>query len=359
MKKMLNPVFEDNYVTIATSSSDLYLPYLSVWVQSIVNSSSQKHNYDIIIFSIGKDDITKNQIIKRYSSKNISIRFFDPTTFLDNINMVVTHANFDIACYFRLVAPVALNYKRVLFTDCDLCFIKDVYDIKEVDVENVPMACCVDKIWCKLVEKKTPLMNTPDIIKYSQKTLKLQDINKYFNTGVVWMNLDAFRKNGYFNQLKDLLKNTYFVFQEQCALNRLINNETKVLEPEWNYQIIDIIPNYCDEEKIRILHWPGLGKPWFYPNVEYAYIWWHYARQTPFYEEILARLLDFKVSQRPFDYHAIYMLIHPTYFRLKKLCYCLLKHITLGKKREIYKEKYCTLKTQMKAVKRIIINEKK
>ena len=49
--KGLKPAFIDNYTAIAMSSSDEYLPYLSVCLQSLVDNASDKHNYDIVIFS--------------------------------------------------------------------------------------------------------------------------------------------------------------------------------------------------------------------------------------------------------------------------------------------------------------------
>ena len=106
----------------------------------------------------------------------------------------------------------------------------------------------------------------------------------------------------------------------------------------------------------KIIHYNSQFKPWFYPDKPYADIWWSYARETPFYEEILARLMDFKISQMPqavVDYHAVYMLSHPIYFKLKKLRYRLLKHITFGKKRKRYREKYRLLKAQMKKARRL------
>ena len=36
-----------------------------------------------------------------------------------------------------------------------------------------------------------------------------------------------------------------------------------------------------------IIHYCSPRKPWNMPSVEYSQIFWHYARKTPFYEEIV------------------------------------------------------------------------
>ena len=37
----------------------------------------------------------------------------------------------------------------------------------------------------------------------------------------------------------------------------------------------------------KILHYCGHEKPWTHPHYTKSYIWWEYARKTPFYEQII------------------------------------------------------------------------
>ena len=45
----IEPIWKENYSAIAMASSDEYLPYLCVCLQSLINKTSKKHNYDIVI----------------------------------------------------------------------------------------------------------------------------------------------------------------------------------------------------------------------------------------------------------------------------------------------------------------------
>ena len=54
-----------------------------------------------------------------------------------------------------------------------------------------------------------------------------------------------------------------------------------------------------EKDKTNIIHYPGLEKPWFYPEMQHADIWWEYARRTPFYEEILKRMAMSAIPMPP------------------------------------------------------------
>ena len=162
------------------------------------------------------------------------------------------------------------------------------------------------------------------------------------------------------------------LFADQCIFNYYFKNDIVYLPREWNYQIndlerkqynllnrlkVDVMQEVINaSQNAYIIHYSGGRKPWFYPDEEYADIWWSYARQMPFYEEILARLMDFKISQKtqsPIDLHVIYMLMPPLYFKIKKWRYHLFKHLTFGKTRKHYKEKYKKLKKELKEAKKL------
>src|SRR5574344_920259 len=111
----MKPFFLNNYVAVAMSSSEEYLPYLSVCLQSLVDNSSIENNYDIIIFSDSKSKSKKEMIINEFSKNNISVRFYNPSKFFENINLNITHSYFNKACYYRIAAPVIFkDYEKII-----------------------------------------------------------------------------------------------------------------------------------------------------------------------------------------------------------------------------------------------------
>ncbi len=139
--KTLEPIFKDNYTAIAMSSSDEYIPYLSVCLQSLVEHTSNNHNYDIVIFSTSENELNKNIIIDTYSKKNISVRFYNPSEIVKDLKMTVTHKYFNEACYYRIASPLVMkSYNKVIFTDIDLIFNTDIQALSAIDIGDHPIA---------------------------------------------------------------------------------------------------------------------------------------------------------------------------------------------------------------------------
>lgn len=350
----LEPIWKDNYTAIAMSSSDEYLPYLAVCIQSIVDHTSSNHNYDIIIFSSGKNEYFKQLIIDTYSSNNISIRFFNPKEFLSGIKLSITHNYFHESCYYRIVAPTIMpNYKKLIFTDIDLIFTSDIQELYKVELNNHPIAACLEPIWKDYIEKNSTIKDI-NIIEYSKNILKLKDITKYYNTGVMLINIKVFNENNYFEQLKQLIKENVFLYQEQDALNCLLNDDILPLNNCWNYEVSFRNTIVCNETNAKIVHYLGGTKPWHAPSKWLSHLWWQYARRTPYYEIILQQMMN--ASSRGFINSQIRKLIGQIQasfgFRrniLKYWRYKILSKIMFGKNKEHYSNKKQVWKEKIKA----------
>ena len=49
----------------------------------------------------------------------------------------------------------------------------------------------------------------------------------------------------------------------------------------------------------QIIHYAGFQKPWTDPDCDFASIYWRYARETPFYERLLKRVVKANEPQIP------------------------------------------------------------
>lgn len=282
----LKPIFKNNYSAIAMSSSEEYLPYLCVCLQSLIDNSNKKHNYDIVIFSSCENKKEIEKITNKYSKKNISIRFYNPIHLFKNVKLYISADYFNEACYYRIIAPEVMpNYKKIVFTDIDLIFNSDVKDLYSINISNYALCACIEPTWSKYIEENCSIGNR-NITLYSKEVLKLTKPKKYFNTGVLIINTQEFNQKNYCTELKEIVTKNNFLYQEQCALNTLLNTKTKILSPEWNVEIQkeypDIYNNY-NLKDMKIIHWLGPEKPWKCPNRPYAKLWWKYAKKTPYY----------------------------------------------------------------------------
>ena len=343
-KGKIAPAFANNEIVIAMSSSDAYLPYLSVCLQSIVDNATPKKCYDIVIFTNDDMSYSKRVILDKYNSENISVRFYDPREIMKNVQMKVTHDNFHEVCYYRLAAPIVFkSYKKIIFTDVDLVCCQDIAQLANVDMENCAIAACIEPIWKYLKETNTPIKGGISIVDYSTNILKLHDVDKYYNTGVVLIDVQEFNKVNGFKKTQEAINTHNFIFQEQCALNYVFKDSICTLDSLWNVETFNDMRNSYNQEEIKIIHYPGLGKPWVYPAMEMGDIWWAYARKTPFYEEILLRMVLAHCGQSFVSVKHNNQVI----IKFKYRFYRVLKHITWGGMHKKFKKKYNRYKAKI------------
>lgn len=288
------PAFQDNYTAVVVPCSNYYAPYLSVYIQSLIDNSNPKHNYDIIVF---QDDISdKNKDKLRVNlPENFSLRFINVSSYFDDINLKSSKDYLSVNSYYRLVVPkVMKNYQRVIVTDVDLIFECDVAELDKIDIGEMPIASCIEQ------QEGVNLNLRPEEWEYSQNILKLEDPYEYYNTGVMIVNNDYYEDK----YVEDTLKmiDPKYRCHEQCILNAYFQKRIYKLPADWNHEVtlddknnrnfmpLEMFAEYNEAKKHpKVLHWIGPNKPWKNAEIDMGYRWWLKARKTVYYEEILMR----------------------------------------------------------------------
>lgn len=392
--KTVNLVYDKNVVSLSVSCSNEYVPYLSVFLESIKQNADAKRNYDIVVFERSISEENKLKLCNRYNSNNMSLRFFNPSDYFKGKDLFVSRASFKEECYYRIAAPLIFkDYKKILFTDVDLVFDKDPALIYDIDTNNAEIAAVKDPIMSGYYKSdyKTEV--------YLKNVLCMSEPLEYLNTGVMLFNVEPYTKHKLFYKILEHCMKNHFKLQEQDGISSLLAHRVFKLPIICNYtpynkewssdNIIDYMPENVQKEYISangkaiIYHWAGeSAKPWFYPEEVLADIWWQYARQTPFYEEILARLIDFKASKAQENISAVsafraefakvhfpninnrfgageynaklsFVMNHLLHFRLKKFGYALKKAFAFGERYAKYNDKYQRTKQLIKDAKKL------
>lgn len=300
--KDLKPIWDDK-IAVCMSSSNEYVPYLSVYLDSLIKHSAGP--LDIIVFESKITDSNKKELLKLNSEK-VSIRFFNPEVYLDNFDLFVSAKNFSRECYYRLVSPYALSsYRKIIFTDLDMLVQDNILDLDKVDMGDYPIAACQEPVWPWLFIHKITIRGQYYVPDYTQKVLKIDDPTEYYNTGLIVIDVNNFNKGEYFNKIFDFIAENKLIFQEQDAINSIFRGLIYKLPPEWNYELSDTVRfnEYNHEylidyknnvENAKILHYLGAQKPWNNMNVWYADRWWEYAKNSPYFGSIFHRYVSQK-----------------------------------------------------------------
>lgn len=371
----LNPFFEAQNVPVVFAVDKNYVPYLSVAIQSIIDNNDKFLNYDIVVLYTDLFEFQKRMLLSQVEGrKNISIRFVNMDRWIDEYKlrslMLINHIT--ISAYFRLLtSEIFANYKKIIYLDCDVVVNDDIAKLYNLDINNKSLAACLDTV---ISNNLDTCLIKHGFVPYLQNVLGMKDEKRYFNSGVLVINVEKWRKTHIINYLFQLAKINNRFFHDQNILNAAFEEDYYELPPVWNlqYHIKFKWPDYKMKlsdslmflydninAKPRIIHYTSSEKPWNELMHTYTSDWWKYARKSPFYEIILKKL----VYKQPvstganFDSSTFLQLLTYKKDKLRYYRYKILSKITFGKMRKHYKCKKKELKRQLKEFRKFLKNK--
>ena len=265
-------------IPIFFSSDDNYVPFLAVAINSLIENASKDYNYEIIVLN---SDLTSENIerIKKYQNEYVNIEFEDVRPKIENIIGALSlrlRDYYSISIFYRLFIPSLFkNYSKAIYLDADIVLVDDISKLYNEDMEGYLVGGVPDEV-----------VNNSEVFReYSVKALDLEPGN-YFNSGVLLMNLDEFRKEKIEEKFLHILEKYNFdvIAPDQDYLNFLCKGKVKYVNRGWD-KMPNIDENF-DDSNLHLLHFNMFQKPWNYDNVPYEDYFWKYAKKTDFYDEI-------------------------------------------------------------------------
>lgn len=362
------PFAQKNNIPIILASSNYFVPFLGVALNSLIKTSSPVNNYDIFILHTDIDKQHQKRL-KVLEKNNVSIRFIDVNPYIAEYkHLMYTRERMSISTYFRFFIPTIFkNFNKCVWLDSDIIVNKDIAELYKINIENYYGAACTEFGVQRLLY--TNVTREGAWRDYIRSQLNLSDATKYFSAGIMLWNIEELSKFDFttecFNRLQNI-PNPYCY--DQDVLNSLFENKVLPLDANWNLPWnLEIkypqIRQELSEELIKqydaalevpyIVHYCGMHKPWNYPNHYLADFWWKHAKESDFYEEILSYIFANKNDSSKERYYLKtlinfshnYYKICLNYYRCK-----ILKSISFGKRKEHYKNKRNLLKSQIRAI---------
>jgi lipopolysaccharide biosynthesis glycosyltransferase len=186
-----------------------------------------------------------------------------------------------IATYFRVLIPRILpcEIDRVLFLDSDLIVRGRLQEFYEQPLDGwthaaVENPCCTERV----------------------QTLGMPTGSRYFNGGVLLLNLRAWREEKVCQRLLDYIEGNAekLLWWDQDALNATLHGRWKRCRATWNAQEaffvgstaldLEVTEDEFDEARSRprIVHFSGSAKPWtYYTRHPYKGEYYTYLARTP------------------------------------------------------------------------------
>ena len=290
-------------VPVVLAADDNYVPMLTTTIYSMLKNASTSFHYDVVV--IGRDiPAERRSVMSRFLSRfpNMTLRFVDPNPIVGAYELKTNNAHIGIETYYRfLIQELLPFYDKVLYLDSDLVVEGDVSELFSSDLGDDLLAAVHDIDFLGN-------LNLDDGVRmrYSKEVLRLDDPYGYFQAGVLLLNTRALRGLCTVGEWLEAVSNSKFIYDDQDVLNSRCQGRVRYLDYRWNVmndcrgrvgKLFSIAPasvydSYlASREDPAIVHYAGADKPWNCVRCDEAARFWSYARETPFYEELVGALV--------------------------------------------------------------------
>lgn len=277
-------------IPVFYACDDNFAKYTIVSLQSMMENASAERNYRIHILHAGVsrkiEDIALN-----LQKKNFQITFDDVTEHLKTIKSKLPLRDYySRTTYFRLfIADMFPEYDKAIYIDSDTIVEGDIGELYDTDIKDNYVGAANDQV----------MIQTDVYGRYVEECVGI-DRNTFFNAGMLLINCVQFRRQNLLSRFMELLHTYNFVVtQDEDYLNVLCKDRVYWLDQAWNTEVFGDIP--VPEEKMKIIHYIMVSKPWHYKDCRLREHFWRYADRSPVRDDIRAELEAYTDEERARD----------------------------------------------------------
>lgn len=280
---------QNKTIPIFFAVDDNYVPHLCVALRSLIDNCSKKYDYQINILIDSLSDESRHTICEMQTD-NIKVAFVSVEEKLREICARLHMRDYYTkATYYRFFIPeIFSQYDKGIYLDCDIVITDDISKLYNCHLGHNLAAAIPDEV----------ITDIEVFAQYSENVLALPR-RKYFNAGIMVMNLEEMRKFRIEERFAEILnQRTFSVAQDQDYLNVLCRNRILYLSKSWNKTPM---PDSDLSVTPHIVHYKINFKPWRYDNIPYAELFWEYAAKTSFYDYFVDIKNNYSDSEKQRD----------------------------------------------------------
>ncbi len=264
-----------NLIHIAAAVDDNYVQHLGVMLCSLFENNNHKFHIHLLKTRISQRNLEAlHTIIDTYKQ---AITVID--TQFENGQQFFISGHITLESYLKIFLPkyIASETDKVLYLDADIIVNQNIEPLWSSDI-NTHLLGAVE-----------------DVTLDRQKALKNPANYKYFNAGVLLINLKKWREHNIMEKALVFIENHHelILYHDQDALNAVLYDQWLSLHPKYNMQA----PLYMEEfetyygnpkelEEAKkdpvIIHYSAPLKPWHYLSYHpYTSEYYKYLSLTP------------------------------------------------------------------------------
>ncbi len=282
MRAKFTPNSNRNVVIVSGADDNFAMP-LAVTIRSALDHLDPTRLVKLYVLDGGITEESKTRLMKSWSDSRLTIEWLTPKLKLIQ-DLPVSH-HIKIATYLRLLMPAMLpqDVTRAIYLDADMLVRRDLGELWDEPQEGHAVLAVQDLVApffdanfaLRNSDRCRPHTLTP-IANYRE--LGLSPDGKYFNGGMMVVDLAQWRREQYAEQMFNCLRvhREHVLWWDQYALNVVLSGKWRMLDPRWNQGAhVFVYPSWeespLDAEtfiQLRkspwIVHFCSPSKPWLY-----------------------------------------------------------------------------------------------
>ena len=294
-----------NKVPVVFAIDDNVVMQSGVTMTSMVLNAKEDTFYDIYILYEREKllETSRELLIALFGvMERCSVSFVEVVEDYSDFNLI--GETLTMAAYYRLMIPTLFpQFDKVIYADIDMIFQQDLSELYQ---NSLPKGEWIAAVRDLAIDDKFYFKSSiPSEIGKSEED--------YFNSGFLVMNLKQMREETLVEEFNRHAKIKYGQ-NDQDVLNVVCNGHVQILPSIYNFQLNHFSNYMWGREKAGIsfgelfkkatLHYTGKYKPWNSLECTAYDTWWHYYKQSPFYDDMVyfKRQYD-QIEASRNDYH--------------------------------------------------------
>ncbi len=292
---------KENLIPVFFTVDDGYAPFLAVALKSMIDNSDPEKNYKAIIVYQELSDENINRL-GSLGKDHFKVEFAPMKASLEAITDTMSNRlrcdYFTLTIYFRLFIPRMFpQYDKAIYIDSDVVVNSDIAELYNTELGNNLIGACTD----------LSVAQVPQLVNYMENAVGVPK-EQYINSGVLLLNMKALRDEGLEEHFLNLLSTYHFdaIAPDQDYLNAMCNGRIYYLDSAW-----DTMPeeNTPEDESAKLIHYNLFSKPWCYDGISYADLFWSYAEESGYIEEIRAYKANYDDEKKKSDKECLGLLV--------------------------------------------------
>lgn len=258
-------------LVIVSAADERYIMPLAAMIKSALTTLDTRRAVLLYVIDAGIHDEDKQRSLHSWVFDHLTVQWVQVDS--RSYSHLPVWGRMRSTTYARLLMPDVLprSFHKALWLDCDLIVKRNLAEVWETDMGDHAVLAVQDMV--------VPYVSSRyGIAPY--KELGMARDAKYFNTGVMVVNLDRWRQHDVTSRVLAYLRQyrKTMCFWDQEGLNAVLVGQWGELDPRWNqiasvsgrsFFTVEHLDQTTYQHVVRdpwIVHFAGFWKPWIYHN---------------------------------------------------------------------------------------------